>query len=486
MSSRISAARASATIAAIVCGALGSGCSPLAAGRGSHSATPAENECVTTGSPPAELRVLPVQYPTSQLTIIGQLSERWLNAQLDEHLPIIVAEEKERPIGVAGRASYRIKRGSLSIEQRAGVLFATLPLAFDISVCKPFGSGCFQYGSCTPRLDIEMLWDGDLSANYELKGPNLAAITRERCRIGIDVTPQIESTARSELAKIQRRLDRTFSQVDESVATWAIESHPPLGVWPEQCVSWSVTGVRQRPLRVENLDKDTDPPGKHLTVGLQATGQLAVFECQGTLPTSPGHSLPAPRITQTLPSASQVQVPERVSVESLRTALHEQLDAALGSHRLRQVQLASDGVYLELELGGAECGLAWFKAQLRVVGGDLRLHQPLALSPSRAARKQLLSQLSATLSERFSLPLLGSPWIKGEGKRWLKDLIAPAQAQLTQQDLNIAVTKFQAKSASVQVATDGIYVFQAASFQLRLSAAQRRNERSSSLEVGSD
>ncbi|HXS17737.1 MAG TPA: DUF4403 family protein [Polyangiaceae bacterium] len=463
-------------IAAIFFGALDIGCSPSATGGGPQPTSTDDKSprCIDPGPLPlGSDRVLSVKYPSSRLAITGQLSERWLNAQLDEQLPVVVAEERDRPIGVAGRASYRIKRGSLSLGQRADQLWATLPLSLDIALCKPFGSGCFRYGSCTPRLDIQVLLDRDFAANYELESPRLSSSTREGCRIGIDVTPQLETAAHSELAKIQRSLDRAFSRIDEAAASFAAQAHAPLPAWPEQCVDWSLNAVRQRSLRLENLDRDATAPGKYLTFGLEATGQLvAVDSCEPEPNSAMPDAFPAPRTAQTLRQSSEVHIPERLSPDVLRAALTTQLDGALHPHRVSELRLASDAVFLKVEFAARACGAAWFKSQLELVGEALHLVQPVMLSHPSGS-KQLLSQIEAALTDGFAEPVRGNAWLKEQGKDWLLNLLAPAQAELRPHDLTVAVAKFHPRPAHVQIAADGVYVFHTATFQMRLEAAQR-------------
>src|SRR5688572_26842274 len=90
-----------------------------------------------------------------------------LEAEFERHVPRMLAAEEDRPIGSPGLVTYRVTRDKPRLRAADGRLTATLPVEIDLSLCKPLGSLCIGYGSCTPAYDVKATWDLTLSSHHE-------------------------------------------------------------------------------------------------------------------------------------------------------------------------------------------------------------------------------------------------------------------------------------------------------------------------------
>src|SRR5690606_34028340 len=147
----------------------------------------------------------------SRLTLLGELSERQLLAELAAHIPGTLAQAKRRPIGAPGEVTYTVKRGALDSSVDNGVFhFVTLANA-EIEICKPLGPFCVTYGRCQPVLATTVSMPLSLTRDFAWQRATSKVHAERGCRIaGFDVTERLTSIARANLDAIERRIQSSL------------------------------------------------------------------------------------------------------------------------------------------------------------------------------------------------------------------------------------------------------------------------------------
>lgn len=435
--------------------------------------TQGTDRCLMLESPQPEITPpTSVRYPVSHLVVHGQISERWLNAQLDKRVSRTVAQEDERDLGVAGLATYRVQRGDLSLHQQQGEVWATLPLAAEISLCKPFGQSCFRYGSCSPKFDIEAHLDEELSQNYALEAPQLRSIVRRGCRIGIDVTPQIDAIVRRELAQAQKELARGWPQLPAHAQQLTRFEGATLSIEAGKCARFSDWKVAQRAVRLVKSDTTSDSSGLGLGFGLQVSARIedtsgcATGWSDGTTAVAPT----SPTTKSSLAGRTHIFIPERVDETDMERVLRAELGSKLGAHRLQELQLASEGLYVKVLMSGAHCGAVWFKVGLKSDerGDALTTWQARPVFPPSRQATGAIKELAALL-DGTSIPLTGGKWLRTQlDSPSLQQHLLYVQSQLDLHDLELLVDQLETKPPKTQIASDGVYVFHEVSGHIRI------------------
>ena len=416
---------------------------------------------------PSFLAAGPVRVPMSHLSIHARLTEEWVNDRLDEQVPAILARERGRDVGAPGRATYEVKRGGARLAQKGSSVALELPIFADISVCKPFGSSCFRYGSCTPKFTIEARSSTQLDERFELSPPRLEPQTNEGCRIAIDVTPQLESMVDRELRSVKRELNRNWPNLSAYAEQLNALLAQPLNLWPEACAAFSDTSVRQQALRVASTKNGRS---RALTGAVEVRARLYAAPTCLTKSDSPA-ALPSPETVRELTEESSLVLPEFVPLQRIEAELERHLEKG-GPLSVSKVSLNDSGhMFVLLDLKQEYCGQVWVEASFRATAKA----DALAVDEVKIVgdyEKQLKRELAPVLSRLTSLQLklAGGPWIATKQKEGVpSDIISPWQAELAPLDLRVHVGAVDIQPPEVTGAEDGIYVSYPISFVATLT-----------------
>lgn len=406
-----------------------------------------------------------IRFPKSELTIHAQLNEEWLNQQLNTHAPITLARESDRDIGAPGRASYTVKRGALTLGEASGAPVLNVPVRADISVCKPLGNACFRYGSCSPEFAIQVEVDPSLNERYDLDSPRLRSSTRAGCRIGIDVTPQLESIVHKELASAQRQLERQWPVLSDYVQILSERQEEPLNLWPNSCVTLSKVSAKQRPLQL--LRTDNISHKRALAFAVAVEGQIKPqTDCTSASHTSSAANtdqkaaLPALRTEKSIKKESTVYLPEQVPLNEFTRSLLESVGPQK-NFSIKTVQLGDEQIYLALELRGKYCGTVWANAKLKLdPSGTLITLSQLSPSENAGNAAEQLRGIFDVLETRAQIKVDGGAWLaSGAHLQALQELLGGIKTELNQHALELDLRDVDTRPAKISVAHDGVYVF---------------------------
>lgn len=150
----------------------------------------------------------------SRVAAVVELSDRTLQTLVDETLPTTVARGDKVKAGIAGRASYEIKRYDIALAAGSDGLRLTTPLRGDIQLCKPFGAVCFGYGRCYPE------WDATLTLPPDVTRANTPHIDfglelRKGCLLSpvrFDATSELQKITEQQERKIEEQVNQTVSK----------------------------------------------------------------------------------------------------------------------------------------------------------------------------------------------------------------------------------------------------------------------------------
>jgi len=401
-------------------------------------------------APPAGEAWLSIDVP---LTAIQQ--------QIAEHVPTTLAAEKDRPIGAAGLVTYRVTRQAPKIRASAGRVSVTLPVEIDLSLCKPFGSVCIGYGSCTPAYDIKATWDLTLGPDYELKPLQLSQKVTRGCRVGVDVTDQVTRVVSEQLDDIEARIQREKPRLAPWVDRAATELTRPTMLTVGHCVALSPSEIL--------LDGPTTS-GDRVTFAIGVRGVVSEVECSA--PPQRGRGLPVTRQSERS-LAPTLELRQHVTKDAFGEALREGLSLAskpeLG-FALQEFDVTLDGVLFSVQLSGAECGVVWVLAGLDVTSDGLRLTRPrvLAQGTDSERRSQLEAALAVPLELRLGAPALLADLAFEERTAILGTLVEERT------DLDLQVTGPKIARATAHMATDGVWIVSEVESRLHLEARARR------------
>lgn len=141
------------------------------------------------------------EFPASQLWVNVSIPSERIIKQIERLLPQPLAQEKDRPVGAPGNATFKVTHGTPSLKNEKDGIQVRLPVNADISVCKPLGNSCLRYGQCEPAFDarfsFQTLWD----KHYRTEAPRGSISATKKCVIGLDVTSRIEKIAQDGSSK---------------------------------------------------------------------------------------------------------------------------------------------------------------------------------------------------------------------------------------------------------------------------------------------
>jgi hypothetical protein len=395
-----------------------------------------------------------------------EVGEAWLTLDLplaaiqrevERYVPRTLAAEEDRPIGAPGRVSYRVTRGQPKLRASGGQLVATLPVQIDLSLCKPFGSLCIGYGSCTPAYEVKASWDLTLSAQHELPDVRLTQKVTKRCSIGLDVTDHVTGVVKEQLRGVEAQLEGRIPPLAPWVDRAIVELTRPSMLAVGQCIAFAPTEV---------LLAGPVTNSERVTFGVGLSGAMTEAACDA--PPHPGRGLPVRRPEHSA-DPPRLQLRQHFPAEAVRTALAGATARASTSSlrlTLREHILTRSGVLLELELGGSACGTVWVEVQLGVDGEHVSIdaahvHEGDHL-PVRAA------EIEASLVGPLDLPSRAPRWVSDLAIEERTDILGTLLGEKTELDLQVKAPKVLV--AQVVTATDGIWVLTDIASRLGLKA----------------
>jgi len=314
------------------------------------------------GSEPAFAEVPAVQAPESHIAVDVAIDTHRLGRELSRHVPVVLAQARDRNVGAPGQATYVVRRGGFHFGISGNNLLVETPIHAHIAVCKPIGPFCPEYGHCSPELLSTVRLPLALDRNYTLGRSRVGVSVTRGCvlrPIGVDVTPQLRDMARQQSGGIQRRIDRSVPSLrPEAKAAWELLDLP-IALGSTLCARVTPTRlVQSKP----SLSHDT------LSTRLAVFGRLGVEEPCSEQPADPHRPLPPPELDDHAPSDVQLDVPIHMDWSDVSTDLGRSL-AGPGRPRITGVRARGaevDGqglVALEVTLDGAVCGDVWLVGQ---------------------------------------------------------------------------------------------------------------------------
>jgi hypothetical protein len=169
--------------------------------------------------------------------------------ELEAHVPVRLAEERGRDIGVAGSLSYTIDRGPLAVVVEGESLVVRTDVRAHAEACAK--GRC--YAGCDPGARATATVPLRLGADFRVAPSRVEARLTERCLVRaflvkIDVTPIIEAQLAPALRRIERDIDQRLPplrpQAERLWAELAKTRAIPLG----GCVVVATTGLVQGPV----------------------------------------------------------------------------------------------------------------------------------------------------------------------------------------------------------------------------------------------
>ena len=194
------------------------------------------------------------EIPGSHLWVNVGIPRARIVKQINRLLPQPLAQEKDRPVGAPGRATFKVTHGTPVLRNEKSGIQVRLPVDAEISVCKPIGNGCLRYGECKPafeaRFSFETLWDN----NYRLDTPSGSISATKKCVIGLDVTSRIEKIAQDEVAVVERQMAKQWPDTKGLVRDAWKHLQTPLQIAPATCMHFAPGAVKYSQLKVSATD----------------------------------------------------------------------------------------------------------------------------------------------------------------------------------------------------------------------------------------
>lgn len=333
-----------------------------------------------------------------------------VRARLEKEVPRRLGQGSDEPIGAPGRVTYAVDRGAFTIALRGDDVVIRMPFSATASVCKPTGPfGCVTYGRCAPAGVVEAKVSGRLGEDWSIAPAKAEVTITKRCvmtALDVDVTPELEKRARTEVKKAEQRINAALPKTRPLAEdAWRTFQQPvPLGA---ACLVMEPRTVTQGPPRL--VDDVLS-----MRVSIEATPSL-VLPCPAPSDATPPRPLPKLAQAKELPESFALHL----SVDAGRAHVDAQLSASLegttaGAVRVGSVRArtSSEGLVVDAELGGATCATASFVVEpawdpkrrlviaraMRPLAGE---HARLAAAISPAA----LDALAAAIRGRLAIGL---------------------------------------------------------------------------------
>lgn len=421
------------------------GCGPTSGGKsasGGKCFTPPKDE------PVASEPLGSVDYPTSQVWVQADIPDAAISEVLAREIPFTLASENKRDVGAPGYATYRVTRGAPTIHSTKSGLEVRVPVNADISVCKKIGAACIQYGSCKPAFLATFSLSPEIQDNFQLAAPKGTISATKRCVIGIDVTSQIETIARSEVAKVEAEIKQKWPRFKPEVARAWKELRHPITLPDGSCLHLHPNKIFYQ---TAHLESSGEGQALQTAVGLSGTVEPAP-DCKkrDALP------LPQPTTKNKAAERSRLWIPEVLSHGAVRQELTQSLTGPLGSGgevRVVEVRLEAKRVLLHVQTSGAVCGTYWLEAKLSQKAGAEALTLK-GLKTLGAIAPVEMKELLAHLEEKGKVTLRSASWFTKEATVPLEVGLRAAIPEQVQFDIK----KLKAGNARVVTARDGVYI----------------------------
>lgn len=382
-------------------------------------------QAVTPLAPDLEAAV-PNNYPKSRLRILAKVPLSSIHNKIAGQIPTTLAAEKDRPVGAPGLASFTVRRGSPYLRDNGNSLSVFVPIFADISVCKPIGSGCFKYGSCSPELEASFSLQNTLGPAYSLLPPRGTIRATKSCVIGLDVTSQIESIAQGEVKKIESQIRRQWPNIEGLVESSWKELSRPIALTEDSCFHFSPDAISYVRPKISSGTRSTESENKNLTFALELGGTLNPSPtCSTDEPVGP---LSDAQLKKSLTKKSELWIPELISEEQLKAALDAGISGKLpsdaGSVKMRELRLGKKRIALLLDLEGTLCGNLWVSAAFtHKLGAESLTLSDWTISTGSGAPQALGKNeklLLAHLANAAKVPLTSALWFTEDQKGRLK------------------------------------------------------------------
>lgn len=281
----------------------------------------------------------------------------WIVRRLESEVPQRLAQGEQR-VGFAGKVRYVVRRGPMKVDLVDDRFAVTTPVTAEISVCKPIGSLCFAYASCTPGLAVTATVPLLLDSAYAMGESRVTSRLTQGCRLaGFNVSAEVQRRAAEEIQTVKRRIDAARPDLGSWVRRGYQELPRQLPLGPFGCLRVQPQRITQSPPKLEK---------GVLRTAITVTGKLGLASsCKAD-----AHK------TDPLPSLSIDKEPSRTLLELGLDLPWSSLDpivtrAAAGASDGLSVRSAKikgariegkSSVVAELDVAGA-CGKVWMVAE---------------------------------------------------------------------------------------------------------------------------
>ncbi len=401
-------------------GANGTG-EPAGGSVGTSGVTSASCEVKLDGGAPQLAAPQPFSPPRSSIELTTRIAEPELLKLLERELPVVLAQEKKKSVGAAGKADFIVRRGKPVLNATKDQLEVRVPIDVEIDVCKPFGGVCIRYGHCEPAFEAVFRVSTKVGEDYALPRPVGELSATKRCVIGIDVTPQILSEARREVNKVEAQIAQRMPSVKKDAEQLWARVQAPLKLPDESC-------VRFEPERITYRAPAKDAGFFEASLGIE--GAVVPAECAAA---SKDKSNLGPLARgKTEGGAATAWLPTKIEMERVQEELSKTLSGAVDDeNEIAAVEVRpTDGkLALGVTLRGAHCGTLWLtgKPVVTASGDAVGLAEVALLKPESIANADFASALVRHVIARGRVSLsLDAPRVKKLSDEWL----ARAQGEL--------------------------------------------------------
>lgn len=132
-----------------------------------------------------------------------------IQSELERNVPTRLAEEKKRPIGIAGHLDYTVDRGPLSLAVEGDTLLVRTDVRGHAQACK--GSSC--YASCDPQGQATARVPLRLTPDYRFAPSRVSFSFTRGCTVRalgvvkVDVTDSLQGAITPALRRVERDID---------------------------------------------------------------------------------------------------------------------------------------------------------------------------------------------------------------------------------------------------------------------------------------
>lgn len=412
-------------------------------------------------APPAIGQPKNPRIPESQLWVNVAIPQRRIVKQIDQQLPQPLAQEKDRPVGAPGNATFKVTHGTPVLRNEKSGIQVRLPVSADISVCKPLGSTCLRYGECQPafeaRFSFQTLWD----EHYKTDAPRGSISATKKCVIGLDVTSRIEKIAQDEVAVVERQMAKEWPNTNRLVRDAWQHLEAPLQMTPETCMHFAPHAVHYSQLKVSKS-------GDTLVGALGLEGHLVEAKSCSTQQKLP--SVPAPQNHTSDSEDSLLIIPQPIPQEQIEQALRDSLSGSWGESSSNQINVkkmifGDNQIALLLRADGEVCGSIWAWGHLSYQAAGNRLVFELDGHSDTASSEQHSAPFLNHLRTHGQVPLLGPAWVNAERAELLIDEM---KGNLPS-ELKVAADKLEIPPADVQATKDGYIVLHRVALRLAIT-----------------